>query len=110
LSSRCWWLFCSQYSAAYVDCHKNYAGQGIDQLAEIVHEIRKNPTSRRLLMSAWNVCLDLFYLCGVKRFYIDLGFFVEQPLDLSRMALPPCHVLCQFYVANGELSCVMYQR
>ncbi|XP_047134471.1 thymidylate synthase isoform X1 [Hydra vulgaris] len=74
------------FGAKYVDKHADYTGQGIDQLAQIIHTIKTNPDDRRMIMSAWN------------------------PVDIPLMALPPCHSFCQFYVANGELSCQMYQR
>lgn len=61
-------------------------GQHIDQISQVIEMLKKNPNSRRIIVSAWNVS------------------------EIDKMSLPPCHVLFQFYVADGRLSCQMYQR
>ncbi|RKO96850.1 hypothetical protein CXG81DRAFT_10714 [Caulochytrium protostelioides] len=89
------------FGAAYTTCDADYTGQGVDQIREVIHRIRDRPYDRRILLSAWN------------------------PSDLRKMALPPCHMMAQFYVAFRPdpdpdagpdappvpyLSCQMYQR
>ena len=100
------------FGAKYVDANTDYKGQGVDQLAEVIHKLKHKPYDRRIILSAWN------------------------PADLGEMALPPCHMFCQFYVSfplkrkpeeqptdtaaltngdtlptqKGVLSCQLYQR
>ena len=74
------------FGAAYTDFGADYRGQGVDQLAAVVAALRANPTDRRIVLTAWN------------------------PVDLAKMALPPCHMFAQFYAQDGALSCLMYQR
>jgi thymidylate synthase len=74
------------FGAHYSDMHADYTGQGIDQLTQLIHQIKTNPMDRRLILTSWN------------------------PIDIPQMALPPCHLLCQFYVNCGELSCQLYMR
>jgi len=74
------------FGAEYEGPNADYNGKGVDQLADLIHQIKTQPDSRRLILCAWNV------------------------KDVPIMALPPCHTLCQFYVNDGELSCQLYQR
>ncbi|OHF00526.1 thymidylate synthase [Colletotrichum orchidophilum] len=89
------------FGAEYVDSKTVYTGQGVDQLAEVIHKLKTNPYDRRIILSAWN------------------------PADLKKMALPPCHMFAQFYVSyprargapaneeqkpKGHLHCQIYQR
>jgi thymidylate synthase len=77
------------FNASYVNCDTDYSGKGVDQLSYIINSLKnyKEMRSRRLVMSAWNPC------------------------QLDEMALPPCHVLCQFNVTDeNKLSCALYQR
>ena len=79
------WRF---FNAPYTTCDANYEGTGVDQLKYVIEQL-KNPetrSSRRIIMSTWNPC------------------------QLDEMALPPCHVLCQFNVIGNKLSCSLYQR
>lgn len=76
------------FGAPYQDMHADYTDQGIDQLQECIDKIKNRPEDRRIIMTAWN------------------------PSALPEMALPPCHLMCQFYVdtTHNEVSCHMYQR
>ena len=74
------------FGAEYGTMHDDYTGKGVDQLMKVIETIKTNPTDRRICLSAWN------------------------PSAFHKMALPPCHMFAQFYIANGELSCQMYQR
>ncbi len=92
------------FGAVYKDANADYSGQGVDQLAEVIDKLKNRPYDRRIILSAWN------------------------PADLSKMALPPCHMFAQFYVSfprsvthdgaeanqgekpKGTLHCLLYQR
>ncbi|KAJ3152731.1 Thymidylate synthase [Geranomyces michiganensis] len=81
------------FGASYTNADADYTGKGVDQLLEVIRLIKENPTDRRIVLSAWN------------------------PADMKLMALPPCHMFCQFYVAPSPeagakplLSCQLYQR
>ncbi|AMA67428.1 thymidylate synthase [Vespertilionid gammaherpesvirus 1] len=77
------WRF---FGAEYKGCESQYTGKGVDQIQNLIEGIQVEPYSRRHVLTAWN------------------------PAQLSSMVLPPCHIISQFYVANGELSCQLYQR
>lgn len=74
------------FGAKYKTCHDDYKNQGIDQIKNVIEMIKNNPNDRRMLVCSWN------------------------PLDISKMVLPPCHLLFQFNVNDGKLNCCMYQR
>ena len=76
------------FNAEYKTRHDDYSGKGVDQLQYVIDQLKdpEKRSSRRIIMSAWNPC------------------------QLNEMALPPCHVLCQFNVINNKLSCSLYQR
>lgn len=74
------------FGAKYIDCKTDYTGQGADQLANVIHLLKTNTTSRRIIISLWD------------------------PVNIDSCPLPPCLYNYQFYVANGELSCMMTQR
>lgn len=74
------------FGAQYVHCRTDYSGQGVDQLVRVIHMIKTTPSSRQIIMSAWN------------------------PSAIADMALPPCHVVCHFRVVGTRLSCSMFQR
>lgn len=75
------------------------AADGIDQIKEVIEQIRTRPDSRRLIVSAWNPAQ-----------LPDEGIAPQANVELGRMALAPCHTFFQFYVAEGKLSCQLYQR
>lgn len=74
-------------------------GETIDQIADVVNEIKTNPTSRRLIVSAWNPAV-----------LPDVTYSPKENAAKGKQALPPCHCLFQFYVQDGKLSCQLYQR
>jgi thymidylate synthase len=75
------------FNAEYTNQKSDYSGKGVDQIQQIIDQLKNDPMSRRIILSAWN------------------------PSQINQMNLPPCHMFCQFYVSeNKELSCQMYQR
>lgn len=78
--------FTKELGPVYGAQWRNFNNSGVDQIADVVAQIQNTPDSRRIILSAWN------------------------PVQLSEMALPPCHLLAQFRVVNGKLSCQLYQR
>ncbi len=74
------------FGAEYEDCNTNYDGFGVDQLSNCINQLKKDPNSRQIVLTAWN------------------------PLDIGKMALPPCHMISHFRIINGKLNCTMFQR
>jgi len=78
---------------------RNWNGDGIDQIKEVVETIKNNPDSRRMIVSAWNPSV-----------LPDTGISFAENVANVKAALPPCHAFFQFYVSDGKLSCQLYQR
>ncbi len=78
---------------------RNWNNDGIDQIREVIKQIKENPHSRRHIVAAWNPCV-----------LPDTGISFSENVANGKAALPPCHAWFQFYVANGKLSCQLYQR
>ena len=78
---------------------RNWNSEGLDQIKEVIHTIKTNPDSRRMLVSAWNPSV-----------LPDTRVSFAENVANNKAALPPCHAFFQFYVANGKLSCQLYQR
>lgn len=78
---------------------RNWNGEGIDQLAIVVEQLKNNPNNRRIIISAWNPSV-----------MPDTSISFSENVANGKAALPPCHAFIQFYVADGKLSCQLYQR
>lgn len=78
---------------------RNFNGQGIDQIAEVIELLKTNPNSRRILVSAWNPCV-----------VPSENLSPQENVVAGNSALPPCHAMFQFYVADNKLSCMLTQR
>lgn len=78
---------------------RNWNSEGIDQIQEVIHTLKNNPDSRRMLVSAWNPSV-----------LPDTSVSFSENVAHNKAALPPCHAFFQFYVAEGKLSCQLYQR
>ncbi len=78
---------------------RNWNSEEIDQIKEVIHSIKNNPNSRRMLVSAWNPSV-----------LPDTSLSFSENVAQGKAALPPCHAFFQFYVADGKLSCQLYQR
>lgn len=78
---------------------RNWASEGIDQIKNAIHQIKNNPDSRRIIVSAWNPSV-----------MPDTSVSFAENVANGKAALPPCHAFFQFYVQNGKLSCQLYQR
>ncbi len=78
---------------------RNWNSEGIDQLSQAIEQIKNNPNSRRIIISAWNPSV-----------MPDTSISFSENVANGKAALPPCHAFFQFYVSNGKLSCQLYQR